>query len=435
MELLTYRDRQLHFEGKPLKTLAEELGTPFFLLSEKRIRANYEALVRGFSSTGLETRVRYCSKTNNEAAVLKILAACGGQVLVSHLAEAQLALDSGFSSHRIAYQRPVLREQDICELLSAGIDFLHAFRLADLEVMESAASRVGKRTRVSLRLRADSLARGFSPLGFLSRRLGIRKSEILAAAGRIGRSRWLSLAGINFYQGTQQERVECYLPLLRRAMALAGQLHSQMGIRLEEINLGGGIPSPSLRRFGLLNAIAQSKNPLVPGDPASNLERFARQLAAAFHREVQAAHLPSPPALAVEPGRAIAGNSGILVTRIRAITDNWLFLDASRNHLGESPVLLVRAVVPVTPPDGGRRFYHLSGSTLNTMDFIGLWRRLPRVVEGDLLVLCDAGAYSISRASRYAGLSPAVYLVRDTGLLQIIRRAEALSDLSQIPSG
>ena len=76
------------------------------------------------------------------------------------------------------------------------------------------------------------------------------------------------------------------------------------------------------------------------------------------------------------------------------------------------------------------RTYHLSGNTLNTMDIIDLRRCFSPVVAGDVLVLCDAGAYSISRASRYAGLSPAVYLCKTDGSIQMIRRPEILSDMA-----
>lgn len=429
--MLSYEGRQLCLEGRSVKELADELGTPLFLLSESRLRANYNALDRGLSHSGIKATVRYCAKTNNESAVLAILATYGSHVMVSHPAEALLALKCGFAPEKIAYQRPVLLEEEVRVLLDAGIAFFHAHRLQDVLVIERVASELGKRVRISLRLRNDSLGSWLSPLNLLTRRLGFRGSDIFPAARCLRDSRWVTLAAINIYGGTQRESVTNYRTLLRQATRLAASLQSRLGISLEEINLGGGIPSQSLRKIGFHTLRRRLKDDSAPSDFPGALEQFAHALSAQFHDQVQSAGLRPQPAMAVEPGRSIVGNAAILVTRVRAVQGNWVFLDASRNYLGESPFLFTRRVLPVTRPGPGtRRYYHLSGSSLNTLDVIDFRRRLPALSEGDLLVLCDAGAYSISRAARYAGLSPAVYLVLADGSLRMIRRAENLSDLT-----
>jgi len=429
--MLSYQRRQLCLEGRSLKELADELGTPLFLMSESRLRANYNALARGLCHTGIKATVRYCAKTNNESAVLAMLAAWGSHVLVSHPVEAQLALRCGFAPEKIAYQRPVLLEEEVRVLLDAGIAFIHAHRLQDLPVIERVASELGKRVRISLRLRNDSLGFRLSPLRFLSYRLGFRESDLVAAAERLRDSRWMTLAAINFYWGTQRESIDSYRKLLRRAARVAANLQARLGVSLEEINLGGGIPSQSLRRIGLHTLARRLKDDAVPSDSPGALERFAYALSAEFHEGVRSAGLRPLPAMAVEPGRSIVGDAAILLTRVRAVQGKWAFLDASHNYLGESPFLFARRVLPVTDPGPGtRRYYHLSGSSLNSRDIIDVRRRLPVLVEGDLLALCDAGAYSISRAARYAGLSPALYLVLADGSLRMIRRAEKLLDLT-----
>lgn len=119
----------------------------------------------------------------------------------------------------------------------------------------------------------------------------------------------------------------------------------------------------------------------------------------------------------------------MLVSRVAAVGEGWVFLDASRNFLGESPLLFRRAILAVRPGGETARFVHLSGNTLNTMDVIDVRRRLPALRVGDALAFCDAGAYSISRASRYAGLSPAVWLLDRAGAVRAIRRAEDARDL------
>ena len=418
-------------EEMHIQRLADELGTPFFLVSEARLRANYQALARGFLNSDVQATIRYCAKTNAEPGVLRVLAACGSHVLVSHLAELQLALRCGFTPEKIAFQRPVLLRDEARAVVEAGVSLVHLYRLQDLPLIEKAAAERGQRVNISIRVRNDAPASRLSPLNFLSRRLGLRESEVPQAADRIHASQWLTLKAINFHRGTQLESASSYRTLLRKATRLAARVESLGGVTLQEINLGGGIPSPSLRRIRFRTLGRRLTDNMQHQDSLQDLEAFARELSAAYRDEATQAGLRPLPTLAVEPGRSIVGTAAILVTRVRAMRGKWVFLDSSRNYLAESPLLFTRQILPtIERGTAPKRYYHLSGSTLNTTDIIDAHRRLPALDEGEVLVLCDAGAYSISRATRYAGLSPAVYLLQDDGSLRMIRRAETLADLT-----
>src|SRR4029077_14069148 len=165
----------------------------------------------------------------------------------------------------------------------------------------------------------------------------------------------------------------------------------------------------------------------------------AARLGTRFHELAESSGLAAPPVLAAEPGRSIAGDAAGLVTRVRAVRGSCLFLDASRNHLPESPLLFARRILPLADSskgagNGAERFWNLSGCTLNTLDVLDLHRRLPPLAPGDGLVFCDAGAYSISRASSYAGLAPAIYLLAADGTIRLARRAEGVEDIaSRLP--
>ena len=134
--MLSYQDNILHIEGKSLQKIAEETETPFFLLSESRIRRNYSALESGLSSSDVRIIIRYCAKTNNEAGVLSLLSDCGSDIMVSHLSEAQLALQCGYSPEKIAFQRPVLTEEEVQSVLKIGITFFHLHNIVINAVME-----------------------------------------------------------------------------------------------------------------------------------------------------------------------------------------------------------------------------------------------------------------------------------------------------------
>jgi diaminopimelate decarboxylase len=423
---LDYAGGVLRMEGVSLAELAERLGTPFFLIGESRLRDNYRALERGLAVSGMGsgTVLRYCAKTNREAAVLETMSALGAHLLASHAAEAALAVRCGFPPERIAYARPVLTPEELDAALGLGVPLFHIHHPDDLAKLEAAAAQVGRPVRVSFRLRG---AAGLSPLGRLNRRLGLDADEIVEAARQAAASPWLEPAALNFYLGTQQSSLDGFTRVFRGVLALLKRVALETGVALREVNLGGGIPSPTLRRVGPRQVLGRLRDRLGTSTSSGNLEAFAARLGTRFHELTSG--LSEPPVLAAEPGRAIVGDAAVLVARVRAVRGSWLFLDASRNHLPESPLLFARRILPLSDGKGEERFWNLSGCTLNTLDVLDMHRRLPALAPGDGLAFCDAGAYSISRASSYAGLSPAVYLLEAAGTVRLARRAAGVEDL------
>jgi diaminopimelate decarboxylase len=418
--------------GRSLRELAGELGTPFFLLSEARLCENHRALRRGLGVAG-EATLRYCAKTNHEAAVLRVLAAEGCHLLACHAAEVALARRCGFPPERIAFARPVLDAAELDAVLAAGVGLFHVHRLDDLPLLEAAARRAGRPLRLSFRLRARKgpLA-GLSPLARVGRRLGLSRDDFVAAARRAAASGRLEPFAVYFYVGTQQTSAARFERALRGLFEDLARL-AREGVSLEEVDLGGGLPAPALRRVGPRQLLARWRDRPGPAAGPERLEAFAARVARRFRELAEAAGLPSPPALAAQPGRSLVGDAVLLVSRVRAVEGRWAFLDASRNHLPESPLLFSRRIVHL--PENGRRpgaerFYDLSGSTLNTLDVLDVHRRLPELAPGDLLAFCDAGAYSISRAARYAGVSPPVWALGEDGAPRLARRAETLEDLA-----
>jgi diaminopimelate decarboxylase len=430
VDFLSYREGVLCMEGVPLSELAGRLGTPFFLISEARLRANYQALKRGLAGSGVEAVLRYCAKTNHEAAVLETLARCGSHLLASHAAEVELALRCGFPPERIAYARPVLTPEELSTVLAAGVPLIHAHRPADLELLERGAARAGRRVQVSLRLRREG-GLPLSPLERLNRRIGFGAGEALESFRQHARSPWLELSAVNFYLGTQQSSLGGFTKEFRGVLTLLERVAAETGAAVREVNLGGGIPSLSLRRVGPRQLLARWRDrPADTGGPARQ-EELAARLGRRFAELADGARLPERPALTAEPGRSIVGDAAVLVSRVHGVGGKWAFLDASRNFLPESPLLFSRRILPLAEPAEGEagRFYHLSGSTLNTLDVLDLRRRLPRLEPGDAFAFCDAGAYSISRASPYAGLPPAVYMLQEDGGVRQVRQAGGVDHL------
>lgn len=388
-----------------LRDLAAHTGTPLLVVSEERLRGNVRDLFAGF---GAGTTLRYCAKTNPELGILEIAREEGADVLASHEAEARLALAAGYAPERIAFQKPATDGRELDAVLALGVRRVHAFRASDLDLFSAAAQRAGATLRVSLRV---ALGRsGMLVLSAASQRLGFDPARV-DAAPRAG----LVIDALNTYIGTQQERVEAYRPALRALAALAARIGT-----IEELNLGGGVPSPTLRRVTPGRLLR--RRTVAPG-PA--LADYARSLRALFDEETR-----TPMRLALEPGRSVVGNAAVLLTRVAAREGNWLFLDCGRNVLVESPLAFTRSIEPLEPRGGPARSMNLSGPTLNTLDVVEMRRRLPELRAGDVLAIGDAGAYTLSRGARYAGLAPAVALLRIDGTAETIRRAETYDDFT-----
>jgi len=197
---------------------------------------------------------------------------------------------------------------------------------------------------------------------------------------------------------------------------------------VEEINIGGGYPSQSLIKTtlpGLVLSVAGLKYKTQ----ATPIEEFGERVSSRFAREVKI--LKHKPVLVCQPGRSVVSSMGIGVSRVVSVKPNWVFLDISNNVLPVSLFFAQREVLIANKV--GRKAtekFNISGSSLNSADVLATNQSLPDVVAGDICVIMDAGAYTISRASRFATLSPAVFLIREKGKIDLIRRKETYEDVA-----
>ncbi|MBV9493602.1 MAG: hypothetical protein JOZ54_05115 [Acidobacteria bacterium] len=405
----------LRWENVRLQDAIEQTGTPALLVSERRLRANVAALREGFAASWPNATLRYCAKTNPELGILRVVREEGTDVLTSHAAEVQLALAAGFAPAQIAFQKPILDEREVDAVLALGVRRVHAFRDADLELLSRLAVRRRTTLRISLRI---TLGRsGMRVLAGASRRLGMSVDEARNVKTRDG----LAIDALNTYIGTQQENVAAFRPAIRELVKLARTFRT-----IEELNLGGGIPSNSLLRLTPARLLTRRRTGLIE---AVSPRDYARDLGRIFAEEVG-----DGLRLVMEPGRAIVGNAVVLLTRIAAEQGSWRFLDCGRNVLVESPLAFTRWIAPLETR-GKHAVVKLSGPTLNTLDVVDSGRLLPEVHRGDVLAIGDAGAYTIARATRYAGLSPAVWMHGVDDRLTCIRRPETYADFTAPMAG
>ena len=341
--------------------------------------------------------------------------------------ELRLALDAGFPPERIAYHGPCKSEQELEAAVAASAGLIHVYSATELGVLDRVANAQQRPVHVSLRVALPPRRPGGWLSGWYTGRLGVPPTEAVPLLRRIGASAWLRPHGLSVHVGTQVSRPAPYLHAIRHLTRLARDLEAA-GLPLREIDFGGGWPSDTLQPLsvglGVRLLLGHEETPTQP-----LLAPLARTVAQAFVSAARA-HLATPPAIRLEPGRGLVGSAGLLVTRVVAKRGRWLFVDGSRNLLPESWLVGRRVVRPAVRREEGRQHrYHISGRSMNTADIMALAVSLPTVEVGDVLAFLDAGAYALSRANHYAGTIPDAYLLDDSGEPRRIRRQDTYEDI------
>ncbi len=426
--MIAYKGDELFCDGHSIATLADRFPTPFFLFSERGLVANYDRLLEAFSPLPSGLLIDYCVKTNYELALLCLLCNMGAGAMVSCGWEIQLALAAGFDPERITFHGPCKTRQELDMAVTTGVGLIHVYSDEELDQLGQIAATHRRQVNISLRLPTPDPWWRRGLVGWYAQRLGIRWHRAAEAFQRASASPWLCPVGFGVHVGTQVTRPDPYVRALRRLVQLAEGL-SKTGSVVREIGLGGGWPSDTLQPLRLQTLLRYvAGHAPQPAPPL--LESLARQVADAFRREITQSHLTVPPRLRLEPGRAIVGSAGLLVARVMALRDRWIFVDGSQNFLPETLVTARRLILPAVRRAYAKiRRYHLCGGTMNTMDVLALGVQLPPLLVGDVLAFLDAGAYSLSRACRYAGMIPDAYLLTRAEEIFHIRKGDRYDDI------
>ncbi len=429
--MLTYEGARLYCDGHSIQDLAEHFSTPFFLFSARDIAANYSSLTDAFSSLPSGFSIDYCVKTNYEGAILRLLRRMGAGVMLSCGFEFSLAQEAGFQPERITVHGPCKTDQELETAISAGVPLIHVYTVQELERIAEFAAHHQIVVNISLRLTSPGpwWARGL--VGWYARRLGIPWQEACDTFRKASSYSWLRPVGFSVHLGTQITRSRPYLVATKGLIRLAEKLQRD-GLAVSQISLGGGWPSNTLQKSGW-RCVSEKSVAMKTRSRPDLLSFVARSVAEGFLSQMRRSALTTFPHVRLEPGRSLIGPAGLLVSRIRAVRNRWFFVDTSRNVLPESLMVAHRSILPAAECDAGRRsLCCISGKTLNTMDVLAVAVKLPPLQPGDVVVFLDAGAYSLSRACRYAGDIPDAYLLEVTGEIVQIRKEHEFTDMQSL---
>lgn len=424
--MITYKKGTMYFEGKNVENLAERYGTPFFLFSEHALRQNYRDFVKFFSSGYKNIRVDFSVKTDYEKSVLKILNDEGSCAEIVAAFELKLLENIGFSSQRVIFDGPCKVDSELSYCMKMGIHAFYADSLGELVRLDKLAGKMGKKVNVGLRVNLD-IKGILNDLAYrYVSKFGVSYDEALEGLINVKNLKHIRIIALSTHMGSQVLAPNSYLKAVDMLTLLAKKLKSA-GIFISEINLGGGYPSQTLIKTTLPRLIFSNLGILHEKKPAP-LKDFGQKISQRFTQRAKEHNLKNI-ILAFQPGRSISSNMGIAVTKVWVVKKNWVFVDVSTSSIPESILFAQRRIIPVSKRRGDRKRYNIAGKGLNSVDNFAIGESFPEIKEGDLMVVLDAGAYSISRANRFTTLNPPVYMIREGGTLQMVRRGETFKDV------
>jgi diaminopimelate decarboxylase len=416
-----YRDGALYAEDVSLADIAARFGTPTYVYSRATLTRHYRAFDDALA--GLDHRVCYAVKANSNLAVLQVLARLGASFDIVSGGELARVLRAGGSADKIVFSGVGKRADEIVQALEAdqghGIFCFNVESESELRSLSALAAARGKQVRIALRVNPDVDAKThpYISTGLKDNKFGIEISEAerlyLLASTLPG----IDVHGVACHIGSQLCELSPLLDALDRVLALIDKL-SLRGIHLQHVDVGGG-----------LGVRYRDETPPAPAE-----------WAAAIKPKLAGRKLT----LMTEPGRAIAGNAGVLLTRVELLKPtahkNFAVIDAAMNDLIRPSFYDAwHDVVPVQQPaQHPAQRISAEGASIKTWDLVGPvcetgdWLARERELglsENDLLAFRTAGAYGFTMSSNYNTRARAAEVLVDGRVAHLVRARETLEDL------
>lgn len=407
MDHFQYQEHRLYVEEVPVANIAERFGTPCYVYSRATLERHWRAFDTAFGHH--PHLICFAVKANSNLAVLNVLARLGSGFDIVSGGELERVLAAGGDPGKVIFSGVGKRADEMRRALEVGIRCFNLESAAELERLEGVAADLGIVAPVSIRVNPDVDA-GTHPYistGLRENKFGIDIHAADRVYERAAASPHLRVAGIDCHIGSQLTELSPFLDALARVLELADRLE-RYGIPIAHLDLGGG-----------LGIRYTHESPPDPGDYARALD----DLLEGRHYEIL-----------LEPGRAIAGNAGILLTRVEYLKDTGLkrfaILDAAMNDLVR-PALYqaVQDIVPAEREKGGERaLWDLVGPVCETGDFLGKGRDLT-LAPGDLLAIRGSGAYGFTMSSNYNSRPRAAEVMVDGDRVHLVRPRETVASL------
>jgi diaminopimelate decarboxylase len=407
VDYFQYQHGQLMAEQVSVSSIAEQYGTPTYVYSRATLERHWRAFDDAFS--GFEHLVCYAVKANSNIAVLNVLARLGAGFDIVSAGELARVIAAGGDASKTVFSGVGKTEAEIEYALSVGIRCFNVESIPELTRIDAVAGRMGVLAPVSIRVNpdVDAQTHPYISTGLKENKFGIAIDDAKSVYLQAQALPYLNVVGVDCHIGSQLTSVSPFVDALARVLNLIDEL-AEVGIKIEHLDIGGG-----------LGIQYRSETPPSPADYAAALKPLlaGRQLE-----------------ILMEPGRAIAGNAGILVTKVEFIkpteAKNFAIVDAAMNDLlrpalYQSWQAINRVVLETTAESA---VYDVVGPICETGDFLGKDRELA-IEQGDLLVIRSAGAYGFTMSSNYNSRPRAAEVMVDDEQVYLVREREKIADL------
>ena len=407
MSFFQFRDGTLHAEAVTADAIAQQHGTPCYVYS----RAALETALQAYQDALADWPhlICYAVKANSNLAVLDVLARLGAGFDIVSVGELERVIAAGGDPAKTVFSGVAKTAEEMARALEVGIHCFNVESAAELEVLNRVAAQMNVQAPVSIRVNPDVDARThpYISTGLRENKFGLGVDEALPLYRRAVALPHIDVRGLDCHIGSQLTELSPFIDALRRLLLLVDTLAAE-GIEIRHLDLGGG-----------LGVRYRDEQPPAIGD-----------YIAAIREELGERRLP----LIFEPGRSIAAEAGLLLTRVEYLKQtpehNFALVDAGMNDMIRPA--LYQAWLDIQPShaaaEGVTATWDIVGPVCETGDFLGKQRTL-RLREGSLLAMFGAGAYGFSMSSNYNSRPRAAEVMVDGDAVHVVGARETLEDL------
>jgi diaminopimelate decarboxylase len=410
-------DGVLHADSVALPAIAAQFGTPTYVYSKAALLDNFDAFAD--ACAGRDALVCYAMKANSNLAILDLLARRGAGFDIVSGGELLRVIAAGGDPRKVIFSGVGKSAEEMRLALSHDILCFNVESIPELHRLNEVAGAMGKQARVSLRVNpnVDPKVHPYIATGLKASKFGVAFDDALATYRTAAALAHIAPVGIDCHIGSQLLDDAPLLQALDKLIELIDALGAE-GIVLEHLDMGGGI--------GIHYGEAGGAQPVPVGDYLARV--FARVDAWRAER-----HAGRPIKVIFEPGRAIVGDSGVLLTRVEYLKPgaekNFCIVDAAMNDLMRPALYQAWMDVQAVAPHGGAAVtYDVVGPVCESGDWLARDRALA-VAEGDLLAIMQAGAYGFTMASNYNTRGRAAEVMIDGDRVHLVRQREDPADL------
>ena len=407
MDHFDYKDGQLVAEQVAVASIAEQFGTPSYIYSRATLEKHWQAFDSAFE--GIAHLVCYAVKANSNLAVLNVLARLGSGFDIVSAGELARVLAAGGRADRTVFSGVGKTVAEIQYAIEQGVRCFNVESIPELSRINDVAGRLGVLAPISIRVNpdVDAQTHPYISTGLKENKFGIAIEQAERVYQQANAMANLSVVGIDCHIGSQLTTVSPFVDALKKVLALVDVLAAQ-GINLSHLDIGGG-----------LGITYQDETPPSPAEYADALKGLLKD------RDLE---------VLMEPGRAIAGNAGILVTKVEFLKPtedrNFAIVDAAMNDLLRPALYQSWQQIQLVNQNSSvdEQNYDIVGPICETGDFLGKDRALA-IEEGDLLAIRSAGAYGFTMSSNYNSRPRTAEIMVDGDVVHLIRERETIESL------